>query len=352
MKAELTAETGRPRVFPRIVAVVLAAAVGLLLVVLTVEQVSAGAATVLLGPFDGHALIVGCTLLGTIAATIGVWLSGSLLSVRILALLLGVAASAFSALGAFVLSDTSVTTIEVNGCDTGYVVVERSFLFLSTGTIYRPDGPFIVVAAGRSSGDDGYMPFAAGTYAVTRVGDDWQIDYAIESGRAAADTSSLPVLAGHECTTASSGEGGWDPPPTPTPTPTPTRAVVRQDQIVDAVRTMIAASFDAAGGEVRDATGNELDAATLSVPLAPCDVPGTERAEVSLQFATADNARSLTRILEAWDDAGYLPDRAMQSDIRYSETLPVAQMTIRDRTTIDGLLHMTITSACAVSPGE
>lgn len=350
MKDELTAETGRPRVFPRIVAVVFAVVVVLLLVVLTVEQVSSGVATVLLGPFDGRALIVGCTLLGTVAATIGVWLSDSLLLVRILALLLGIAASAFSALGVFLVSDASVTTLEADGCDTGYVAVERSFLFLSSGTIYRHDAPFIVVAVGSSSGDDGYRPFAAGTYGMTRVGDDWLVDHAIEPGRPGGRPLSLPVLDRHECASVAPGEGGWDPTPTPSPAPTP--AATSPEQIEDAVRTMIAASFDAAGGEVRDATGIETDAGTLSIPFASCDVPGAERAEVSLQFATADNARSLTRILEAWDDAGYLPDRAMQSDIRYSETLPIAQMTIRDRTTIDGLLHMTITSACAVSPGE
>lgn len=217
VRAELTAGTGRPRVFPRVVVVVFAAAVALLLVVLGVEQVSAGGATVLLGPFDGRALIVGCTLVGTVAATIGVWLAAPLLAVRVLALLLGVAASAFSALGAFVLSDTSVTTLEVNGCDTGYVAVERSFLFLSTGTIYRPEGPFIAVAVGTSSGDDGYRPFAAGTYAMTRVGDDWQVDYAIESGRAGGGPLSVPVLDGHGCDTEAAGTGGWDPNPAPTP---------------------------------------------------------------------------------------------------------------------------------------
>jgi len=46
------------------------------------------------------------------------------------------------------------------------------------------------------------------------------------------------------------------------------------------------------------------------VPLASCDVPGSVRGEIFLEFTTVDNARSLTRILAAWDDAGYLPDRA------------------------------------------
>lgn len=115
---------------------------------------------------------------------------------------------------------------------------------------------------------------------------------------------------------------------------------------------MIAASFDAAGGEVRDASGVDLDAATLSLPFAPCDVPDSTRAEVALEFTTPDNARSLTRILAAWDDAGYLTDRAMQTDIRYSEDLPLAKMAIRDSTSIDGMLHMAVTSACVASPRE
>ncbi|MDR7183703.1 hypothetical protein J2X85_000726 [Microbacterium trichothecenolyticum] len=41
----------------------------------------------------------------------------------------------------------------------------------------------------------------------------------------------------------------------------------------------------------------------------------------------------------------------MQEDIRYSTTLPVERLSIRDKTTIDGLLHLSIQSACAVAGG-
>ncbi|GAB3617035.1 hypothetical protein GCM10027416_15920 [Okibacterium endophyticum] len=70
---------------------------------------------------------------------------------------------------------------------------------------------------------------------------------------------------------------------------------------------------------------------------------------LTLDFHTADNARSLERILNAWDAAGYAPDRAMQQDIRYSGSLPVEMMSIRDATSIDGLIHMQITSRCTVA---
>ncbi|MGB4778596.1 hypothetical protein [Microbacterium sp.] len=59
-------------------------------------------------------------------------------------------------------------------------------------------------------------------------------------------------------------------------------------------------------------------------------------------------ANVLAGMVAVWDDAGYLPDRAMQEDIRYSPTLPVARMAAKDSTTIDGVLHVEIESACAV----
>lgn len=98
-----------------------------------------------------------------------------------------------------------MTTLRQGECDTGYVVVERSFLLLSSGTIYRSEGPFIGVAVGRSSGDDGYRPFGAGSYTMTRTADDWQIDHEIEPGRSASTALSLPVLDGHDCAASTAG---------------------------------------------------------------------------------------------------------------------------------------------------
>lgn len=67
---------------------------------------------------------------------------------------------------------------------------------------------------------------------------------------------------------------------------------------------------------------------------------------VDLEFRTDDNVTSVAQILGVWDDAGYESDRAMHEDIRYSKTGPVARLTMRDTTSIDGFVRMTITSAC------
>ena len=80
---------------------------------------------------------------------------------------------------------------------------------------------------------------------------------------------------------------------------------------------------------------------------APCGEVGA-RLTVDLTFRTGDNAASLVRILAAWDSAGYMPDRAMQEDFRYSTELPIERMRIRDSTTIDGMLHLKLETACAV----
>ena len=53
--------------------------------------------------------------------------------------------------------------------------------------------------------------------------------------------------------------------------------------------------------------------------------------------------------LEAhWDRAGYEKDRAMQEDIRYSEGRPVERMSVRDTSSTDGLVHLTVSSVCLV----
>src|SRR5690606_11102060 len=99
-------------------------------------------------------------------------------------------------------------------------------------------------------------------------------------------------------------------------------------------------------GPFRDANGNDVDPAT---PVAPSRVAcsgGGARASLRFEFEAADNATSVARILEAWDSAGYDADRAMHEDIRYSDTLPIERMSIRDTTSIDGLIHMAITSQC------
>jgi hypothetical protein len=82
------------------------------------------------------------------------------------------------------------------------------------------------------------------------------------------------------------------------------------------------------------------------LPAHPCGESGAQYS-ASLAIAVEENEHASERILAAWDEAGYSPDDAMQQHFRYSESLPVERMTLRDRTTIDGLIHLTFQSRCA-----
>ncbi|QNE47110.1 hypothetical protein F1C58_09500 [Glaciihabitans sp. INWT7] len=130
-------------------------------------------------------------------------------------------------------------------------------------------------------------------------------------------------------------------PPRQTPPPQFTAQYVRS-----AIQQMAAVSQRAAVGPVTDMNGAIINFAGI-VPMAvACEDSGSQ-GNVQLDFRTGNNARSRDQILAAWDSAGYAPDRAIQEDLRYSATLPIARMTIRDSTTIDGLIHMNIVGQCA-----
>lgn len=116
------------------------------------------------------------------------------------------------------------------------------------------------------------------------------------------------------------------------------------DRLVE--RATAAVSQAAAVGPVTDTNDVAVNLAAVVPKSAACGDSGSE-ASVQLDFRTGDNAQSLDRILAAWDSAGYAPDHAMQEDLRYSATLPIAKMIIRDSTTIDGLIHMDLVGQCA-----
>ena len=92
---------------------------------------------------------------------------------------LATCAGALAALAAVFTVDANVTPVLHRGCDTGYVVVERSFLMGSSGTVYRQDGAFIVTQVGWSSGDNGHQPFSMGGYAVTEERGMLTVSYAV-----------------------------------------------------------------------------------------------------------------------------------------------------------------------------
>lgn len=151
----------------------------------------------------------------------------------------------------------------------------------------------------------------------------------------------LDRLVGRATAAVRNGPAVEPIPPRETPPPQFTAQSVRP-----AIQEMAAVSQAAAVGPVTDANDVAVSLAAI-VPMAvACGDSGSE-ASVQLDFRTGDNAQSLHRILAAWDSAGYAPDHAMQEDLRYSATLPIAKMTIRDSTTIDGLIHMNLVGQCA-----
>ena len=134
------------------------------------------------------------------------------------------------------------------------------------------------------------------------------------------------------------------PPSAPAPDP------LTIDEAREEMLAMLSTTIDAAAAPVTTADGSPPAADASQLQAAPCGEAGS-RLALTTELATADNAASLAAILAAWDAAGYLPDRAIQEDIRYSTSLPVERLSIRDRTTIDGLIHLRIESACAVAVG-
>jgi len=143
---------------------------------------------------------------------------------------------------------------------------------------------------------------------------------------------------------------GGTPVVAPLPSPTPSPEPLTVDEARAATVDMLSVTIAAAVMPVTTADGYPPIADASQLQAAPCGESGV-RSAIAFELSTGDNAASLPAILAAWDAAGYLPDRAMQEDIRYSATLPVERMSIRDTTTIDGFLHVSIQSACAVAGG-
>ncbi|MEV8271724.1 hypothetical protein [Microbacterium sp. NPDC077184] len=116
----------------------------------------------------------------------------------------------------------------------------------------------------------------------------------------------------------------------------------------DEMTRMLQATLAAAVAPVADENHDPITADQVEIRTTACGDEGV-RIAAALTLTTGDNSGSLAAILGAWDRGGYLPDRAMQEDIRYSTTLPLERMSIRDKTTIDGLLQIGISSTCAVA---
>lgn len=323
--------------------------------VLGVSTATSGAGTVLIGSLDERSLLSIAVVVALVSLGVGLWSIGAprwMLPLKIIGVVLAVGAGVIAAFLAVLVVEANVSPVLHEGCDTGYVVVERSFLMGSSGTVYRQDGLIIATAMGRTSGDDGYQPFATGGYAVSEAQGSLTITYAINRPYEGMDTASaalgsitVPVLAGRTPQCGIDAGGGKLPSPgpaAPSSEPDPvTAASVDHD-----MRELIDASFAAASGTVVDATGTPIYASALPMPSVPCTDDSGVRREVAIEFRTDDNAKSLAQILAVWDQRGYEKDRAMHEDIRFSENRPVARMSVKDTSSIDGLIRLSASSVC------
>ena len=100
---------------------------------------------------------------------------------------------------------------EVEG-DTGgrdLVVREWAFLLAGDGEILERDGA-LLTRIGTTGSDDGYMPFAAGAYTVTRDGDAVTLRWAFHAGKAAQDPVVTLPRQGEPADNAS-GCASWIP---------------------------------------------------------------------------------------------------------------------------------------------
>lgn len=114
----------------------------------------------------------------------------------------------------------------------------------------------------------------------------------------------------------------------------------------DEMTRMLDATFAASVAPVVDEDGVPVTADDVELIASACGERGS-RLTAAIRFTTGANAESLVLILRAWDREEYAPDRAVGEDLRYSSTLPLERMSIRDETTVDGLIQMSIVSACA-----
>ncbi|WP_156366451.1 hypothetical protein [Microbacterium sp. No. 7] len=167
------------RMIALVAGVVLAAAVTALATVLTIAAASDDEVTVLIGSFDS-ARITGLAVLAALSSLVvglcAIPVRGPWLLLLVPARLAAMAASFLALLAFWLASSASVVPLVSDGCETGYVVQERSFLLLGTGTVYRTDG-ILATPVQWIGGDDGYRPFQDGAYTLVDDGDELHVSY-------------------------------------------------------------------------------------------------------------------------------------------------------------------------------
>ncbi|MFJ4038764.1 hypothetical protein ACIPVB_11840 [Microbacterium sp. NPDC090007] len=350
--ARSTPHVTRPRVLLAAVAV-LTVSLGILGLVYVVPLQTAGTREVLVGGWDAVALAVASVVAASVSILVlvlavrapGWWLA------LFVPLRLGATVAVLGALFAALLSaGGTVTPLVADGCRTGYVVAERAFLFSASVRVLRPDGLVAEEVASLAT-HDGHTPFRMGSYIA--VDDDQVVEvwhtFDNDRERLTADGEPDAVLprivdaADATCGVPGGREVGAAPVPPaniPVPPSTETGEGPAQEPARDTraeVATMAATALNAAVGPITDAAG-----APVAVPSAG-DLPCDGSTGLALSLATADNAASYAAILAAFDAAGYASDRAIQEDLRSNG---VVLLSARDRSSIDGLLHFSLSAEC------
>lgn len=331
-----------------IAGLVLAAATIMTTTTLIVDAASEGSTILLIGNLGSQQFVAVSVVAAFAALAVGlcvIRVPGRWLLLLVPARVAAIGGALLGVLVTALLGPPSVSSLVSDSCDSGYVIAERSLLFIGTGSVYRTEGILATRVAG-TVGDDGYQPFADGNYTAITEGGTIRVWYNVDPSSAPAPPSAAGTPA---FTLPERGDRipscdiEVDPPAVArqttaaAPLPLPgTRA-----DILDMLRRSLAAS----AGTVRAADGTGIVPEAVPLSASDCKTGGSA-STLSLDFQTSDNAASLTQILRAWDAAGYLPDRALHEDIRYSPDLPIETMSIRDTTSIDGLLRIRIVGRC------
>ncbi|MDQ1117301.1 hypothetical protein QE406_003310 [Microbacterium testaceum] len=344
--------SARPRPVRRVVAVVSAVLVlpplAVLLALTILGSRSEGPTEVIVGGWDSEAIAGASVQIALLAFVVAVCAIPARRWWLLLFVPLRLAACAALLLAAFAaaLTGGSIVPVVADGCSTGYVVSERAFLLSARIEVLRVEG-ILATPVDSVQTDDGHTPFAQGSYMAVVEGDEVRVWHTFDSSTEPLATVGEPQLvlprlldpADAACGLVGGREPTAQLPPDPV-SPDPDGGPRLSDQIGDTrdeVVRMASLALEAATGPVTDASG-----APVSIPAASelvCD----GSTGLGLTIATGDNEHSYAAILAAFDDAGYAKDRAMQEDLRDDG---VIRLSARDRSTIDGMLHLGLSAAC------
>ncbi|CAH0231169.1 hypothetical protein SRABI76_02756 [Microbacterium oxydans] len=168
-------------------ALIAAAAVAL------VDSMSGGDAQLLLVVVPSRHILGVATILAFVALSSMFWtlsLPSGWSAMVVIGRVLSIGGALIAVFWGVLTTPWPVTPLLIHGCESGYVVEERSFLFLSSITVLERHGLIATPVLGTSA-DDGYQPFAAGEY------DAWVDDGHIE-GWFALEPGSNPALSRFE----------------------------------------------------------------------------------------------------------------------------------------------------------